>query len=85
MASYKELYFQLFGALADAVEELEDGRILRATDRLIRALREAEEQVMEQDVLPDAGGPPAGGFFAAVGRFVSVLSLWGEISLQVRY
>ena len=54
MASYKELYFQLFGALADAVEELEDGRILRATDRLIRAMREAEEQVMEQDVLPDA-------------------------------
>ena len=53
MTTYKELYFYLFAAIADAVEHLEQGETILACDRLIRALREAEAACMEFDVLSD--------------------------------
>ncbi|MBE6963254.1 MAG: hypothetical protein E7443_01465 [Ruminococcaceae bacterium] len=53
MASYKELYIHLFGALATAVEMLEHGEAAQAKALLIAAQQEAEEQIMAQDELPD--------------------------------
>lgn len=54
LTSYKALYIHLFGALATAVECLEQGDTERAKALLIVAQQEAEEQVMVQDELPDA-------------------------------
>lgn len=53
MPSYKELYFYLFAAIADAVEDLERGRVILAIRRLIAAQREAEERVLELDIVPE--------------------------------
>ena len=43
MPDFEKLYFKLFAALADAVEELENDRPDLAKERLIRAQQEAEE------------------------------------------
>ena len=51
--NYKELYFYLFSAIADATEHLERGETLLACDRLIRAQREAEASHMDFDILPE--------------------------------
>ncbi len=40
--TYRELYFYLFGQVARAVEELEQGCVLAAAERLIAAQQEAE-------------------------------------------
>ena len=53
MTSYKELYFHLFAAIADATEDLERGRIIPACDRLVNALRDAEAAHLETDILPE--------------------------------
>ena len=47
MADYKELYFHLFGVMADAVEELEKENIGRAKEMLIAAMQEAEEKYIK--------------------------------------
>ena len=44
MTSYKELYFHLFNALTDALEELVCGNSSAAIQRLLQAQQEAEEQ-----------------------------------------
>ncbi|MGN0986000.1 MAG: hypothetical protein ACI4OU_05840 [Candidatus Enterenecus sp.] len=49
MPNYKELYFMLFAAAADAVEDLEAGDSKRAMQRLIRAQQEAEEQYLNEE------------------------------------
>lgn len=49
MPDYKALYFKLFAALADAVEDLEQGRPFLAKERLIRARQEAEEAYLNQE------------------------------------
>lgn len=46
---YKGLYFKLFAAMADAVEELEQGELFRARERLIRAQQEAEEEYLKEE------------------------------------
>ena len=46
---YRELYFQLFAAIADAVESLELNEPNAAKQRLISAMREAEEQVTSEE------------------------------------
>ena len=46
---YRELYFKLFSAIADAVEALENDEPMAAKKRLIAVLREAEEQVISQE------------------------------------
>ena len=43
MPNYKRLYFKLFAAIADAVEELEQQNYGAAKELLIRAQQEAEE------------------------------------------
>lgn len=43
MPNYKSLYFKLFAAIADAVEELEQQNYGTAKELLIRAQQEAEE------------------------------------------
>lgn len=53
MTSYKALYLRLFGAMEDALEHLERGEISRAEIRMASALRDAEERVMELDIIPD--------------------------------
>ena len=53
MTSYKDLYFYLFGALANAVEHLEKGDTLLACDCLITAQQKAEEAFLEFDILPE--------------------------------
>lgn len=44
MQLYKELYFFLFAAIADAVDCLEKGDVWSAKERLIQAEQEAEER-----------------------------------------
>ena len=53
MDSYKDLYFHLFAALADAMEYMERGNTILAYECLTRAQRETEEACLRQDVLPD--------------------------------
>lgn len=48
MPDYEKLYFKLFAALADAVEDLECGRPAQARKRLIRAQQEAEEEYISE-------------------------------------
>lgn len=49
MPDYKKLYFKLFAAMADAVEDLENGNSDRARKRLIDAQQKAEEEYLEND------------------------------------
>lgn len=49
MTDYKSLYFKLFAAMADAVEDLEQQNYGEAKKRLIRAQQEAEEQYLAEE------------------------------------
>ena len=49
MELYRELYFKLFGVLADAVELLEAGNVWDAKRLLIRAQQEAEKRYVEAE------------------------------------
>ena len=49
MPNYKELYFMLFAAAADAVEYLEQGDPEGARARLIQAQQEAEERYLSEE------------------------------------
>lgn len=49
MPDYKALYFKLFAAMADAVEDLERGQPFLAKQRLISAQQEAEEHYPEEE------------------------------------
>ena len=49
MPDYKKLYFTLFAAMADAVEELEQENYGAAKQRLITAQQEAEEQYIAEE------------------------------------
>lgn len=49
MPDYKALYFKLFAALADAVEDLENGQPYLAKQRLIRAQQEAEDAYISEE------------------------------------
>ena len=51
--SYKDLYFRLFRASAQAVTYLEQGNTALALDCLIRAQQEAEEAFLDTDILPE--------------------------------
>lgn len=53
MELYRELYYRLFGVMADAVESLENGEPIAAKSLLIHALREAEERVLASADDPD--------------------------------
>ena len=53
MTSYRELYFHMFRAAAQAVEHLEQGQPLLARTCLIRAQQEAEDACLETDILPE--------------------------------
>ena len=56
MNIYKDLYYKLFAAAADAVESLESGEPGAAGKRLVTAMREAEERVISQaDAKKDGG------------------------------
>ena len=47
MPNYQELYFKLFAAMADAVEQMEEGNYGFAHKTLITAQQEAEEKYLE--------------------------------------
>ena len=49
MSLYRELYYKLFAAMADAVEDLEAGKCEEACVRLIKAQREAEERYISAE------------------------------------
>ena len=49
MEDFKELYFYLFGKVADTLEELEKENIGRAKELLITAMQEAEERYIEEE------------------------------------
>ncbi|MDE7242495.1 MAG: hypothetical protein K2O18_00740 [Oscillospiraceae bacterium] len=51
--SYKDLYFQLFAAITDALAALESGKTIRAIQILLRASESGESAHMEADILPD--------------------------------
>ena len=51
--NYKSLYFHLFGAMAQAVEYMEQGNIISAYECLVKAQLEAEEACLESDILPE--------------------------------
>ena len=48
MPDYKKLYFMLFAAMADAVENLEQENYGAAKQRLISAQQEAEEEYLSE-------------------------------------
>lgn len=48
MPDFETLYFKLFAALADAVEDLENGQPSLAKERLIRAQQDAEEEFISE-------------------------------------
>ena len=56
MTTYRKMYIHLVGTIENAVEELERGEVVRGMQRLIAALQEAEDQVMEMDIIPDENG-----------------------------
>ena len=47
MPDYERMYFRLMGAVADAVEALEQWNIGQAKEMLITAQQEAEESYLE--------------------------------------
>ena len=49
MPDYKALYFKLFAAMADAVEQLEQENYGAAKQRLISAQQEAEEEYLSEE------------------------------------
>ena len=49
MPDYKKLYFKLFAAMADAVEDLEQENYGSAKQRLITAQQEAEEEYLDEE------------------------------------
>ena len=49
MTDFRKLYFMLFAAMADAVEDLENGRPNSAKERLIRAQQAAEEEYLDSE------------------------------------
>ena len=49
MEQYRDLYYKLFAAMADAVELLERGEVLDARKCLIAAMQRAEELVIEEE------------------------------------
>ena len=49
MPDYEKLYFKLFAAMADAVEELEQENYGAAKQRLILAQQEAEEEYLSEE------------------------------------
>lgn len=48
MVDYRDLYFQLFAAMADSVEAIEEREYGRAREKLIEAMRNAEEAVLAE-------------------------------------
>jgi len=51
--SYRKLYFFLFGAIAEATAEMEQGRVVLAYGRLVKTQQEAEAACLEFDILPE--------------------------------
>ena len=51
--NYRDLYFHLFGVVAQAAEYLEQGNIILAYEYLIKAQSEAEGACLESDILPE--------------------------------
>ena len=49
MSLYKELYYKLFAATADAVEDIEQANYGKALQRLIAAQQEAEERYVSAE------------------------------------
>ena len=49
MGVYRELYYKLFGVMADAVESLERNEPRAAKNALIASMREAEETVISAE------------------------------------
>ena len=49
MTDFRKLYFKLFAAIADAVEDLENGKSAQARKKLIDAQQKAEEEYLEND------------------------------------
>ena len=61
MDQFRKLYFQLFAAMADAVEDLENGELDRARKTLIRAQQRAEEEYVEYgEKCPEGHGKHSG-------------------------
>ena len=54
MTTYRELYFYLFAAAADAADLLERGDTAGALDLLASAQRSAEEQILETEQVSEA-------------------------------
>lgn len=49
MPDYQALYFQLFGAVADALEHMEEDNYGLARQTLVRAQQEAEERYISEE------------------------------------
>ena len=49
MPDYKSLYFGLFGAISDALDQMQEENYGLARRRLIEATRQAEEQIISEE------------------------------------
>ena len=50
MSVYKELYYKLFGVIADAVDAIENGEPDTARNKLIACMNDTEDAVISSDV-----------------------------------
>ena len=53
VTTYKELYFHLFNALTDAINELEQGNTVSAIYQMKQAQIQTEERHLDLDIVPD--------------------------------
>ena len=62
MLTYKNLYCALVRSMSEAIDLYDEGKGILAREVLKKALLDAEEQVISQDIIPDepiGNGDPA--------------------------
>ena len=53
MATYKSLYHLMVRSMSEAIDLYDAGKSILAREVMQKALLEAEEQVVEHDIIPD--------------------------------
>ena len=53
MLTYKNLYCSLVRSMSEAIDLYDEGRGILAREVLKKALLDAEEQIIAQDIIPD--------------------------------
>ena len=62
MTTYRNLYHGMVRSMSEAIDLYDEGKVILAREVLKKALLDAEEQVILQDIIPDepiGNGDPA--------------------------